>query len=483
MAVGDRRGWIVAAALVVWSGLVVAPATADESADGASVPQPALAIPPDGIRGHALWDSWFDLADYGYEEQEYLVSGTATDGASSAPYTTRIIVFRPDQVPGNGPEFSGVVVLDWVNVTAQFENAVDSVEAHEYLLREGHAWVHVSAQAAGVDSPVPNPLVPTWWDPVRYAAIDHPGDRYSASIFSQVAQAVRSGGADGTDPMAGLEVEQVLAAGQSQSASQLTDYIAERQAQDRVIDGFLVHGTFGHDGPPSSPVPVIHLESDADIAPTARSNPEGNVVLWEVAGTAHSDLWIGYHSVFGHGPRSQAGAPKLDRAEKEAISRTAGNYGEQLHPMLATCTLAGATMPMHHVASSAIDHLVDWVRDGTVPPSSDKIVLDRLGSVLADGYGNAMGGIRLAPIEHPVATYLSDACQLGGITVPFTDVQLLAMYGSHRSYFDAFAATIAENVADGWLLPEDAADLLRRACDARNRFGDLGATRPTYCRR
>ena len=476
------RPWLVAAVLIL-IGLVAAPsAQARPAAPGRSVPRPALTLPPEGLRGHALWDSWFDLAEYGYEEQEYFVSGTATAGdGREAPYTTRIIVFRPDAVPGNGPEFSGVVLMDWVNVTAQFENAVDSVEAHEYLLRSGHAWVHVSAQAAGLDSPVPNPLVPRWWDPERYSALDHPGDDFSASMFSQVARALRNGGANGVDPMGRLGVDVVLAAGQSQSASRLTQYLAERQTADDVIDGFLVHGTFGHDGPPSSPVPVIHLESDADVAPTASSNPDGNVVLWEVAGTAHSDFWIGYHSVFGHGPRSQASAPKVSRADKEAISHTAGNYGEQLHPMLATCTLAGATMPMHHVTSSAIDHLVRWVREGTVPPSSDKIVLDRFGSVVAGEYGNAQGGIRLAPIEHPVASYVSDACQLGGKTVPFTDAQLLAMYGSHRSYYDAFAETVEENVSDGWLLPEDGADLLRRACDARNRFGGTTLVPTAYC--
>jgi hypothetical protein len=474
------RPWLTATSLLL-AALLATP-HAQAAGRGGSVPRPDITTPPDGSRGHALWDSWFDLAEFGYEEQEYFVSGTATaaDGRT-APYTTRIIVFRPDTVPGNGPEFSGVVLMDWVNVTAQFENAVDSVEAHEYLLREGHAWVHVSAQAAGLDSPVPNPLVPKKWDPVRYAAISHPGDEFSFSMFSQIARALRTGGGNGTDPMGELEVEHVLAAGQSQSASRLTDYIADHQRDDKVIDGFLVHGTFGHDGPPSSPVPVIHLESDADVSPTARSNPDGNVVLWEVAGTAHSDFWIGYHSVFGHGPRSQLSAPKVSRAEKEAIARTAGNYGEQLHPMLATCTLAGATMPMHHATSAAIDQLVGWVRSGTVPPSSDKIVLDRFGSLVAGEHGNAQGGIRLAPIAHPVATYLSDACQLGGITVPFTDVQLLATYGSHQAYYEAFAGTIEANVADGWLLPEDAADLLRRACDARNRFGGTTLVPAGYC--
>lgn len=468
-------------------GLALGPPTATAAADlpsrpGTSVPRPEVTIPPAGMKGHALWDSFYDLSAYGYEEQEYFVSGTAVAGASSAPYTTRVIVTRPDTTPGNGPDFNGTVMLDWVNVTAQFENAVDSIEAHEMLLREGYAWVHVSAQAAGLDTPVvPNPLVPKKWDPVRYAAINHPGDAYSYDMFSQIAKAMKAGGANGIDPMGTLEVDYVIAAGQSQSAARLTTYVEQHQATADVIDGFLIHGTFGGNGPTSSPVPVIHLESDADVAPGAQSNPEGNVALWEVAGTAHSGFWIGYHSVFGNGPRSQASAPKVSRQEKEAIAHEAGNYGEQVHPMLATCTLAGATMPMHYATSAAIAHLERWVRHGTAAPSGAKIDTDRLGSVVAGEFGNARGGIRLAPIVHPVASYVSNACQLGGKTIPFSEAQLLAMYGSHEAYYSAFADTVADNVSDGWLLAADAVDLLKRACDSRNRFGVPTAVAVPYC--
>ncbi|MEX2293486.1 MAG: alpha/beta hydrolase domain-containing protein [Acidimicrobiales bacterium] len=468
-------------ALVGLSLAVVVPtATAvpdPPSHEGAGVPQPTIALPPEGTYGHPLWDSWFDLGEYGYEEQEYFVSGTATAGAATAPYTTRIIVFRPTAASG---QFNGTVLLDWVNVTAQFENAVDSIEAHEFLLREGYAWVHVSAQVAGLDTPlVPNPLVPKKWDPARYAAINHPGDQYAFDMFSQIAKAVKDGGLAGPDPMGSLDVDYVLAAGQSQSASKLTEYVNSHQETADVIDGFLIHGTFGGDGPAASDVPVIHLESDADVALGA--TPHDNIALWEVAGAAHSDYWIGYHSVFGNGPRSQLHAAKVSRAEKERISIEAGNYGEQVHPLLAACTLAGAAMPMHYVTSSAIAHLDKWVRGGATPDSGVKINTDRLGSVLAGQFGNTQGGIRLAPMEVPVASYQSTVCQLGGKTIPFSEVQLLAMYGSHQSYYAKFKAAVAQNVTDGWLLPDDATDLLKRACDSRNRFGTPQATAVSYC--
>jgi hypothetical protein len=127
--------------------LAVTPAAGDETFS--SVPDPTVTGPIGnaGVRGHALWDSWYDLSEVGYTEEEYFVSGTALHSTSSAAadYTTRIIVTRPS----DPAQFSGAVMLDWVNVTAQFENAVDTLEAREFLLREGWAYVHVSAQTAG----------------------------------------------------------------------------------------------------------------------------------------------------------------------------------------------------------------------------------------------------------------------------------------------------------------------------------------------
>src|SRR3546814_18626865 len=65
-----------------------------------TVPSPEVTGPigTAGVRGHPLWDSFYDLADLGYDEQEYFVSGTArtyTTPSTTAPYTTRIIVRRP----------------------------------------------------------------------------------------------------------------------------------------------------------------------------------------------------------------------------------------------------------------------------------------------------------------------------------------------------------------------------------------------------
>ncbi len=429
----------------------------------AGVPDPAVEGPigATGIRGYPLWDSWFSLDELGYEEAEYFVAGTArnlTSGAT-APYTTRIIVTRPT----SPDRFSGTVLLDWVNVTAQFENAVDTITTHEFLLREGWAWVHVSAQAAGICC---TPLTPKIWDPIRYRSLSHPGDDYSFDIFSQIAQAFRSPA--GVDPMDGLPVERILAAGQSQSASRLYDYVTEAQTDAGVIDGFLIHGGGSKlfDVPPAAP--VLHLLSDAEASPEA-PNTVVNYRLWEIAGTAHSDFYIGYHQVVGQGPRFAAGVRRPASADAE-LHTIAGNYGEQPHPLHLACILAGASFPMRYAASAALHHLDAWVETGTPAPAGPRFEFAADGSLATDMHGNTKGGVRLPPIDVPLARYASTICPLGGITIPFGDVQLRLLYPSHAIYYAKMVAATDASVAAGFLLPSDAADLLGRACAARNRW-------------
>ncbi|MAS55169.1 MAG: hypothetical protein CMJ44_11195 [Pimelobacter sp.] len=421
---------------------------------------PRLSAPPSGVRGYPLWDSWHRLRPFGYTEREYLVSGTATagDGARAA-YTTRVIVTRPRKQR----DFNGTVLLDWVNVTAQFENAVDSLEAREMLLREGYAFVHVSAQAAGVCC---SPLTPVVFDPVRYAALSHPGDDYAQDMFTQVARALRGQGR-GLDPMPGLRVRRVLAAGQSQSASRLYAYVNENQAEASAIDGFLIHGGGEKTFEAPLDVPVLHLLSDreADPSPPTRDR---NYRLWEVAGAAHSDYFIGVQQVEGQGARV-AGRPPRSRTGYRQLINRAGNYGQVPAPLQNVCLVAGSTMPNHYVVSTALHQLEAWVRTGKRPPLTPRYRFAG-GELARDADRNTLGGIRLAPIEVPVATYESTLCDLGGITVPFSDREVQQRYGTFARYQRLMRRATDRAVEQGWLLRPDARDQMRRVCRVRTRF-------------
>jgi len=445
------------------------PATTD--ADASTVPVPLIAGPIGnaGLKGHALWDSWYDLSDLGYVEEEYFVSGTArnhADPAVEAAYTTRIIVRRP-----NDPaRFNGTVLLDWVNVTAQFENAVDTVEAHELFHREGYAYVHVSAQAAGVCC---IPLTPKTWDPVRYAALSHPGDDYAFDMFSQIAQAMKHPPA--VDPLAGLPVRRVIAIGQSQSGTRLRDYLIEVQPQARVIDAFLVHadGSGEKQYPADPAVPTLQLLSEREATPDA-PNVTRNYRLWEIAGAAHQDFWIGVHQVQGQGPRATASAPQQPGDADAALHASAGNYGEQYDPGQFVCIVEGTQFPLRYSVMAAIHYLDRWLRTGTPPPSGPRFQFDEGGTLARDADGNALGGIRLPPIDVPVASYRSDLCNLGGITIPFTELQLQQRYPTHADYYCRMKAATQRSLADGFLLEPEADDLMQRVEGAASRWRVAG---------
>ena len=432
--------------------------------DTTSVPVPRLSVPPEGIHGHPMWDSWHQLEPLGYQQREYFVSGEArAEDGTTAPYTTRIVVFRPR----SEERFNGTVLLDWVNVTAQFENAVDILEARQMLLREGFAFVHVSVQSAGLCC---TPLTPKVWDPVRYESIDHPGDAYAADIFAQVARSMRAQAADSIDPLGGLTARRVIASGQSQSASRLYDYVSSGQAaRDDVFDGFLIHGGGEKTFEVPLAIPVLHLLSDLEADPSPPSD-DPRYRLWEVAATAHSDYFIGYQSVFGNGPRT-ADQPPMDRAGYDEVIDAAGNYGQDPQPLHATCTVAGATMPMHYATSTALHQLDQWVRTGQAPPVTPRFAFDATtGQLAKDEHNNTRGGIRMPPVEVPVATYLTTACGLGGITVPFTDAQLQALYPTFADYQARMRRATDRAVGRGWLLPPDARDQMRRVCTVRERY-------------
>ena len=159
---------------------------------------------------YPFFSTWHDLAAAGFVEQEFYMSGNAdaysTTGAlvgSDIPYETRLIVRRPV----NPAKFNGTVLVEWQNVTAGYDlDALWNVHA----MREGYAWVGVSAQRIGVDQLAA-------WSPTRYGDLDVTGggqfltDQMSYDIFSQAAKAIRA--PQVVDPLGGLDVETVLAIG------------------------------------------------------------------------------------------------------------------------------------------------------------------------------------------------------------------------------------------------------------------------------
>jgi hypothetical protein len=423
-----------------------------------------------------------DLAAAGYIEQEFFYEGEASsfrflgepgaDGrwnvvrGDTAAYKTRLLVRRPLRTE----EFSGVVFVEWLNVTGAMDLDGDWLLAAPLFLREGHAWVGVSVQSVGVNGgesvleeiEAGDGLV--GGNPERYGTLFHPGDEYSFDMFTQAADALSQ--PDGPAPLGPLEPNELIATGPSQSAYYLSTYVNAIHPLARRFDGIILHSRPGSSAPLGGDVgadsltavqvrtdldePVFTIQTETDLTALgflpARQPDSDTVRLWEIAGVAHADTWV-LVDVIGTPVTPEGGAGLL-----------------------------GCSQPINdgshrEIFRAGVDHMVRWVRSGEAPPVSPRLEIAAFDTpeIARDEAGLALGGIRHPDVDVPVAALSGDAkdegiaCFLFGSTRPFEMFELAARYSSTSDYHAQYRDAAATTVAAGFLLPEEAELLVSRA--------------------
>jgi hypothetical protein len=444
----------------------------------------------------------FDVTVLGYEETEFLFAGRATsfelqgergeDGrwdvtpAAGADFRTRFVVRRPS----DAQRFSGTVVMEWNNVSAGIDGSPDWSLLHRHLTARGHAWVGVSAQKVGIDGGgFVEGMHLKLLAPDRYATLVHPGDPWSFDIFSPAGELIRLPA--GENPLGGLDVQHVVAAGESQSAACLVTYINAIDPVARVFDGFFVHGRPGLgvtiDGvfTPTARnlemsevtraiadggecirddvrVPVMVFQSETDVTllggGKAEQRDSERVRVWELAGAAHADTYIVNAGRHDDGTLSGARLAELLRPTSDLVI---GKTGSPIN----------AGPQQHYVGQAALAHLVRWVVDGTSPPLASRLeVVDEGTGLRLDERGNSLGGIRTPWVDVPTAV-LSGLGQTGevfaflfGRTEPFDDAALAALYPRGSSeYLERFEAALDAAIAAGFVLGDDRAEIVEVA--------------------
>jgi predicted acyl esterase len=451
------------------------PASA-ELPEQSGVPTPAVSSLADAP-GEPQTSAVHDLSEYGYVEEEYMISGTARPTVQDvalledeqppipndvAEYATRMLVYTPE----DPAQFNGDVVVEWMNVTRQRDAPVTWVNAYDYLLREGYAVVLASAQKVGVDdSEDDRDLVA--WNGDRYGDLTHPGDSYAYDIFSQAMQAVKA--TPSTDPLNGLDVENVLATGMSQSGYYLQPYIADVHPDHGVADGFMPVATnIFNTGVPATTTPTMHLNTE-DEAPSQAPDGE-SYRIWEVAGASHVNVYLSVWSQLG--ANRDFGA-ETDVPFEEWNPATAGQYGQIADASYGVC--GTNYYPVRFAYRSALDHLQSWVRDGEAPPQIDNIEFEgEDAEMVTDEYDNAVGGLRLPVIDEPVASYYArdEVCQpteenplanLQGATERLSEDQLTERYDGSDDYVSTIQSAAGSAVERGVLLEADSEELLAQA--------------------
>lgn len=449
------------AVLGVSAALLASTASASPAPDQPLLPVPVPQVEgplPGGVPGdreadriedtYPFFATTEDLDAHGYVEEEFVVSGTGhqySGGAvvSEHPYRTRVLVRRPADPGGS----NGAALVEWQNVTAG--NDLDALwgPSAEHLMRSGYTWVGVSAQHVGVSHL-------TGWSPARYGGLDVTDggavgdDQLSYDVFSQAAQALRS---PQTGIAGGIEFDEVLAIGASQSAMRMTVYYEEvLPLIEPVYDGY---GFIVGPAPAGErPEPVFQVMSETDVTLFPVQEDGDGVRVWEVAGTAHSG-WDGR------------------AARREAEIRDLGAQGEYdcAEPPFSRA-------PLYQVLNASYDHLRTWAADGTLPPTAEPIGRAPGGGVARDGDGFALGGIRLSQVEAPralntgtnlPASAESGFCVLFGTHVPFSQEQLAERYRGHGDYVSQVVRAERKNVAAGYVTAADSAQNRQEAARSR----------------
>ena len=410
------------AALLLWAsrateGAVppIPTASAVVAGPGRTYPDPSISAVPGAAR----------VEDFPYVTEERFVSGTA----NGVPYTTRVLIRRPT----DGGRFSGTVVAEALHAGGRsliFEWSRVSI------LTRNHVFAEI------VHSPANIALLKTF-NPERYTSLSIAMGQTN-EILAQVGRLLKS--PDG--PLGAYRVQRVTLMGTSASSGTVRNYLAAH-AELRlptggpIFDGFLLTSTNGNVPLPVVDVPMIQMPTQTEV------------VTW-------AEMGIAYRRPDSDAPGNRfrlyevAGMPHNNSRESPAF---AGD----------PCTLPVTDFPAGAFTALGLNHLVDWIAKGTVPPHAPPIEVDRDpsgdGSHLAlDEYGNAKGGVRNVWVDVPIAAYgvfgkgkttaTDRLCLLAGTEVPLAADRLRSLYTDASTYRARVTQRLDVLVKTGWFLPE-----------------------------
>jgi hypothetical protein len=366
------------------------------------------------------------VEDFPYITEEYFVSGVTLNGT---PYTTRIIVRRPQNVA----DFSGTVVAEALHSGGRslvFEWSRVSI------LTRGHIFVEIPHSAGNIA------LFQTF-NPDRYATLSISAGQGS-EIIAQVGRLIKSD----AEPFGSYDIQRVTLMGTSASSGTVRTYLGahpELRLPDEgpIFDGFLLTSTNGNTPLPIVDVPMIQMPTQTEV------------VTWAQAGIAYR--------------RPDSDDPS-NRFRLYEVAGMPHNNARDL-PFFFTdpCTLPITDFPAGAFTALGLNHLIEWIAHGVTPPHAPYIEVDQDpnndGSYLSlDEFGNARGGVRNVWVDVPMATYgvfgvgktpASDRlCLLIGTEVRLPAETLSQLYKDEADFRHRTKVRLSQLIRSGWFLRE-----------------------------
>ena len=369
-----------------------------------------------------------------YQEDEYFFAGkalaTSIDGhtyGKEESYHLRMLIKRPKR----SSDFSGIVFIEWFNVSIQSEMGFMWQQLHEEILRKGHIYIGISLQKVGVQS---SPTSLKFWDPLRYRGLNHPGDEFTEEILGQVGRSLKN--PSSRSPLQGMPIKKLILGGKSQSGALLISYINKVHSRHQIFDGFMVDGWPGKIKDTGTPVMLTLAESELEgfTSPTgpfgsgellARlghlerfkfieevppefPNPDHkNLRVWEITGSTHIDKTTYNYSL-------SQGLTDLLSPKDIPIFNTS----------LSFCWRPINQLFFDRPQKAAFRQLVNWVTKGKKPKSYPRILRDDKDRLIRDHDGIALGGIRMPTIKVPIGVNRGDRCFFFGSYHRFSFIKL-----------------------------------------------------------
>ncbi len=459
-----------------------------------------------------------DFDQCGYREDEYFMHGFAnvyTEEDSkvrpiykNAPYTTRIIVRRPEAVE----KFSGNIVIEVLNATAMMDIDRMWVNSWKYFTRNGDIYIGITSKGHVVDAlqsfdperyqsicwanPIPERQIPDSKSlgPFPFLA------QYESGLFwdmlVDLAKVLRTKGE--LNPVAEYGNSYLYLSGWSQSGGYLVRcvksfaYLPENCREYPLFDGYLAAGCgvemapinayepnensfFRGNGVPKGSVmgarePYININTESENRHTNWNGdfdqPDYKFRTYQIPGSSHDS----YYSLIRYYEK-QKGVERLNRFRFEGVDGEPMDY------------------PFEFIFSAAFRNLYAWVRNGVSAPHAPRIrteVVSReqaepLGAHVrncTDAFGNAIGGIRTPALDFPVGRYESFSKTadgrinpMFGKVNPFPPEILKGIYKDIGNYSQMVAKRTDEMIAEGFLLAEDREEFIEAVVELARKRG------------
>lgn len=465
----------------------------------------------------------------GYIEEEYFMSGfsdiyTETGVGhqvrtliAQAPYTTRLLVRRPERVEA----FSGNVMLEILNSSAHIDIDRMWVNTWKYIVRNKDIYIGITSKGHVVDAL-------KQFDALRYAEINwgNPDaartpprggafpflEEYESGLYwdmqMDLAKLLRED--NPLNPIRDYGGIYLYLAGWSQSATYVNrtlhsfSYLPENIKNGPLFDGYFMAGgdsslapinayeirrtdggifqagTIPFKGMTMSKEPLIAINTESENRGANWGEdcdlPDCKFRSYQIAGSSHDSYYnlIDYYEGHLAEDVKRAGVTlEFEGAEGEALDA-----------------------PYEYIFSAALRNLYLWVREGLPAPYGPRIEMvpaekddfDPFTNQLnydkmkfenkKDIFGNTVGGIRMAALDYPVGMYKSYSIRRDGTYAPmfgtihpFSPEKLKMLYEDIDHYRRLAEKNAEEIIAAGFLLREDKQDYVNQTVELAERRG------------